>query len=420
MEAPTFDAARMELYTQLSSYVFVRLPRRAAVPPERTGESQNGYYHGVAHCLTPEGSNGRVWYQKTAMAQRPIHVGPLTVQPPSPDDPYVPLAGDVFMGKTVPPHSGAQRRGGEGEKNDRLVNWVPFADPWFHLFNLVCNGTAKTEDALAHELRVRSKTGPDDVWALARLVLFGNVRVFADEHKGSVDKKGPMRLSMPPLHFVHACATSLRDESIWTEFVKLVPDAVPPAPPAPVQVQSAPPPPPRPIVRPLARPMSLEESMARTRGDYSAGYSAGHQASHQVEYNPESPAYHQPSYQAAQPHSPPYQPSYQAHSPTYQSSYPHSPTYQPSYQAQPSPYQPHSPAYQTPYQTAPASPPFRVNTPPDSPPYTPTTPPDSPPYRPRSPVRQPREFSPPPLRIDDVSRLLSHVDKIQQRAASHF
>lgn len=412
MEAPTFDAARMELYTQLSSYVFVRLPRRAAVPPERAGEAQNGYYHGVAHCLTPEGSNGRVWYQKTAMAQRPIHVGPLTVQPPSPDDPYVPLAGDVFMGKTVPPHSGAQRRGGEGEKNDRLVNWVPFADPWFHLFNLVCNGTAKTEDALAHELRVRTKTGPDDVWALARLVLFGNVRVFADEHKGSVDKKGPMRLSMPPLHFVHACATSLRDESIWTEFVKLVPDAVPPAPPAPVQVQSAPPPPPRPIVRPLARPMSLEESMARTRGDYRAGY----QASHQVEYNPESPAYHQPSYQAAQPHSPTYQPSYHAHSPTYQSS----PTYQPSYQAQPSPYQPHSPAYQTPYQTAPVSPPFRVNTPPDSPPYTPTTPPDSPPYRPRSPARQPREFSPPPLRIDDVSRLLSHVDKIQQRAASHF
>lgn len=359
MEAPTFDAARMELYTQLAPFVFVRLPRRAAVPAEsRPGTT--GYFHGVGQCVSEEGKGGRVWYQKTSMAQRPLSLGPLAIAPPPPEDTYVPQAGDIFIGKTVPPNAGSSS---QGEKNDRLVNWYPFADPLFHLFHLVCNGTAKTEDALAHELRLRSKSGPDDVWALARLVLFGNVRVFAEEHIHASSAK--MRLSTPPLHFVHAASTSLRDNSIWTEFVKLVPDAVPPRPPSPPP--KAAPPPPRPIVRPLSKPMmTAEQAMARTRGDYGALYTPRDDTL--KEYNPESPAYYPTAYTQQQPHSPR----------------------------------------------------FAVNTPPDSPPFVLNTPPESPPYRPLSPKRQAREFSPPPICLGDVSRLLSHVDQIQQRAASHF
>lgn len=242
MEAPTFTSARRELYTQLSRYTFGKVVR-CTVPPD--GQTRVGdqvtvtFFHGLAtkmeHRQQLPGSRPvKLWFKKAPpeAARSTLSVGPLQLD--AAQESYVPRPGDVLMGNVVP--SDGPRRapaavpGGSGtglESNDRFTFWYPHAACLEALLNYLFHGTAVPEAQLAHELRSRRKGGEDDVWAVARLILFGNVRAFAEQHLGSSGAK-PMRLSVPPLHFVWQCATKLDDDSIWDKFVELVPDAQPP------------------------------------------------------------------------------------------------------------------------------------------------------------------------------------------------
>jgi hypothetical protein len=218
VEAPSFERARLELYQLLSSWSFVRVVRPCV-------QGDNGYFHGTG--VKDDGA--RVWFQKMRgdVSGEEGRIGPLLLKT-HPD--VMPRPGDVLMGKSVPTN----------QRSDKLLFYFTYASHVEKLKVLVEQGTAQTEAQLAHELRARKPVngGVDDAWALARLVLFGNVKAFAEQHRG---KPATMRLSCDPLTFVHTCAIDLDDPSIWDAFVTLVPDAVPPVPP----------PPPQPIVKPL-------------------------------------------------------------------------------------------------------------------------------------------------------------------------
>jgi hypothetical protein len=278
VEAPTFDAARLELYECLKSWVFARVCRPCTVPADSRqiveGEEIITYYHGIAAVinggLAVESSSelNRIWFKKPACMnynngqvretrrERVVKIGPVSIV--APDDKFFPKAGDVLMGKTftefnkkrkLVSHPG--RVAGNSDASTQHVKftcWYPFAGPLALLFSLVCNGTSVSENDLRKELNVRylkrrgSKPGDDDVWALARLVLFGNVRAFADEHLrlvqvGTVDSprsqnegvsQNPMNLSCPPLEFVCCCSEFLKDNSLWDKFAELVPGATKP------------------------------------------------------------------------------------------------------------------------------------------------------------------------------------------------
>lgn len=448
MEAPTFTNARRELYTQLSRYTFGKVVR-CTVPLDgqmRVGDQVTvTYFHGLAtklehRPLAPGSRPTKLWFKKPPpdAQQRPLILGPLQLD--AADDQYVPRPGDVIMGNVVP-SDGARRnpkeprdsRDGAGvpESNDRFTFWHPHAACLEYLLNFLYNGTALPELQLAHELRSRRKGAEDDVWAVARLILFGNVAAFAQQHVEPDAVKRPMRLSVPPLEFVWKCATKLDDDSIWAKFVELVPGAQPPVPapsvepecikPAPLIIPPLFGPGDEPPVRPSA-PTAFVGRARRAKADTStfspppppppALGSASY--SHFDAYSPDSPSYYPP------PPSHPVPPHPVPHSVPHYSPPPHSPYHYGSYTPQ-SP--PHHPTYQQQHPTPPPppiasffhTPPYE----PRSPLYSPS---NSPPYCPTTPPGEFDDPSPPPAPVpavnaDSVLRLLQRVSSIQSAQA---
>ena len=194
--APSFDDARETLAGLLDDWVF------GTVTSVKVPDPANEYYHGVVKT-----SRGRAWFQQTKSARRPQKFGPVTMSTPR----ETPKVGDVLMGRA------------DTSARVRLTNWYSDARPMRELAAVCVNGTSKREFQLLGDMR----TTHDDVWALCRLIMFGNVQVFSDAH---LDGTKPMNLSMPPLEFVYATSTALCDTGLWDAFVGLVPTAEPPMP----------------------------------------------------------------------------------------------------------------------------------------------------------------------------------------------
>jgi len=201
--APSFDDARNMLANLLDGWVFGQVTREVKRP-----DICKPYFHGmiVTH------KKARVWFQETNCARTSLRIGPIIMRAST----EVPRAGDVIMGREETSTQGERRK-------SRLTTWYANAQPLQMLARVCLEGTYKNEMQLMGEMRSASN---DDVWALCRLVLFGNIRAFADAHGG---KRGGMKLSTTPLEFVHYAAETLGDETIWDAFVALVPDATPPS-----------------------------------------------------------------------------------------------------------------------------------------------------------------------------------------------
>lgn len=408
-EAPTFEEARVGLHDALSRWVFARVVKPCTVPADSrevdpvTGVEAITYFHGTAVRLdtgngggggTAAGAGERVWFKK-APATAPslllrkrrrfrdgdvdgggdLVIGPIRLKPA--DAAYIPQVGDVLMGKLQSPAAASSSSHAGGGCSSKFLFWYPDAYRVFVLARLVRLGTALSESDLASELRVgvssgvrgvggagaaarwatfrrcgggaagsTAAPGGDDVWAVARLVLFGNVAAFANDTEGE-----KMNLSVSPLQFVYTCTLHFGDTSIWEHFKKLVPDAeLPPFEGDDDDAESAPPPSltaasaPRPRrVKPLPTP----HPFGPRHDDDDAGGGGG-------------------ALSCAPPLPPP-----------------------PQHRGGAEPVSP--PFYPTTPPPAPESPPYNPNsTPPASPPYNPnSTPPASPSYAPASPAYNP-------------------------------
>lgn len=246
-DVPTFETARRELYNVLKEWTFGRVIRPCTIPDNAREMDASGnlivtYYHGMANVLNVLGpgqsvETGRIWFKKSSMDD-PIEFGPIVLT--APPENFIPKPGDILMGKIS--HS---QNTSSGKHGSRFLRWYPHAQHLFNLFKFVCYGTEKNEVQLAYDLVNRVADSTDDAWALARLVLFGNVALFSEMHlRADLDKEHdsnsirtssrkytqqkPMRLSVSPLEFVYLSSVRLNDSTIWDEFLKLVPNATPP------------------------------------------------------------------------------------------------------------------------------------------------------------------------------------------------
>ena len=408
VEAPTFDNARMELYRWFNGWVFARVCRPCTVPADArkiiNGVETITYFHGIATTLTGGSQRSeRVWFKKppTFSTPAPLKLGPIKMHESNDGngdedeeakveaDVFAPSPGDILMGKL-------DERDSDGKKLVKFGVWYPHAAPLWSLYNMVCNGTAKSELELHYDLKNTASTaGKDDIWALARLVLFGNVRAFADDYLSKKTPTGRMKLSCQPHEFVFRCSLFFEDASMWEAFKHLVPDV-----PQPVEKQKrvvkvkpiephhkafaahkAPPLPPasNPSSSYTFNPSFVPNSTLTSASTVSYDDPRYHHAN--VPLEPQSPVYiprTPPLYDEEEevtPLSPCFNPGYGlGYNPTTPPFAPASPAYSPTTP----PLAPASPAY------SPTTPPLA----PASPAYSPTTPP----LAPASPAYSPTPF----------------------------
>ena len=199
MSPSSFDTARESMAGLLENFVFGRVT--SVKVPDPDGD----YYHGYVKT-----DRGRAWFQQSRRGRRVLNFGPLELVPTE----TRPRTGDIVMGRLD-----SEPRG------SKLVGWYLGASALKHFYDVCVNGTRKCESQLLGTMGL-----PDDdrVWALCRLLMFGNVGVFAREHT-----RPSMKLKMDVVEFVHKASTSLHDPSIWDEFLRLVPDARAPRSPEP-------------------------------------------------------------------------------------------------------------------------------------------------------------------------------------------
>ena len=378
--AQPFEVARANLYSHLHPFTFGKVVRDCKIvrtDPKTGAISSDPYFHGTVKSLrvaSDDSQNATIWFKKGVMND--FLLGPIIITLP-PSEQQIPSIGDILMGKTIENVSRS-----ETGINFRYVQWYPKMASIFTLCSILRMGTAKTEAQLSHDLRLPYGEHKDQVWALVRLVLFGNLQVFVDQFN---NKPGSRPMQIGPIDvFISECSYAFEDVDIWFRFSKLIPSVTRPEKQQSTWPKSAP---------MIAHLQTLQTPPRRVR---------------KLEYQPVSPVY-QPVSPVYQPVSPVYQPVspvYQPVSPVYQ---PVSPVYQP--QTPPStpprlckPKLAHQP--QTPPSTPPRlCKPELAHQPPSTPPrlfktelaYQPQTPPSTPPrlcktglaYQPQTPSSTP-------------------------------
>ena len=375
--APTFNDARSSLVETMSVFQFTQLSRPVKTTP-------TGYFGLTRLKLLQGGSGVEVYFNDRSRAQQDVAIGPLTLHPQI----EAPVVGDVLMGVVVPTNGNTHK--------PRLTRWYSGCTALYELARIARCGTREAELDIAHRLRMGDY---HDAWALARLVLFGNVTVFAHLHLNTTPPHTlVMRLSVPALEFVYRVADTLGDMSIWRAFARLVPGAIAPTPP---------------VVLPYVPRLAYRPPEQLAYDPEQLAYDPERAA-----YDPERPAYdaNERAYDPEKPIYNPASPTYNPASPTYN---PASPTYNPASPTyNPATYNPASPTY-NPATYNPASPTYNPATynpatyNPTSPTYNPAT------YNPTSPTYNPATYNPAmhvppsspldPVRQEEITSLLNRL-----------
>lgn len=213
--APSFETAREQLYLKLHYLKFGKMSRDCVVPQDAreviAGEEVVTYFHGRASHI-PIGQDrgeGSIWFKKPLMARNAFTLGPVRLEV---DPNCIPRRGDILMGPTGP----------NKDRGLLFRHWYPGGGPICSLFRVVLEGTNKSEAQLYFDMKIQRQELTDQVWALARLVSFGNVQAFAKQHLGTLGREKPMDIGDVPT-FVSECAYEFGDESIWEAFHALAP-----------------------------------------------------------------------------------------------------------------------------------------------------------------------------------------------------
>lgn len=218
---PTFDKAREMLADLFDNWVFSTVKSPCQIPTDAfTDDGRATHYYGNAEERTPVSTSGqrrRVFFSKQARMSDGFWIGPALA---STMDTSPPQVGDTLIGMAVVndrPSKAGRTFGGL-----RYDTWQCGTRQAWELARLIFVGTSQPEPMLKQTLRTKTPGGEDELWAIARLILFGNVEAF------SPDGPATMALRKPASAFVHECAVRFGDQSIWTTYTARFPHVKPP------------------------------------------------------------------------------------------------------------------------------------------------------------------------------------------------
>jgi len=219
--------AQRKLYQVLAKYTFAIVTRKTTVP-----DPAKPYYFTDALTLQldPTIPSKPLWVKSRGRKQ-------LTLGPARLDDRLAALPREAGMlvgqlATEAPQQAQAQqeqeqarpakRRRAAARRQFRW--WAAGAEPLWALFTLVVKGSTQTEAELRDVLR--TSAGFDDLWVIARIVLFDNIECLAL----ALQEKETLKLHTTPVQFAVELAQLLHHEPILTRFQSYVP--VPPPPPS--------------------------------------------------------------------------------------------------------------------------------------------------------------------------------------------
>ena len=372
-----FRKARKALHKELEKYVFVLVVRGVTVPPDCVIHGEVTHYYTTAEELSvsPSRSLGTVWVKKKGRRSHQ-RLGPLTLKDSGVE---LPKAGDILMGELQVDKASERQFGRQKFVAERqsFKWWINYGAPLYYLATMVLKGTSETETSLRKLLKLPGDY--DDVWMLARVVLFNNVRGFVDMLDPSKKDLESVKLQEGgPVQFVQQLSVWLDDFSIMTEFQKLVPSGLPQGVPSGLPQSRD-----NNDIPPLsAAPAYQSDFVGRRRTTRASTLFV-------EEYNPDFPGFHSssgpipPRSPQYAPNTPPYSPQYAPNTPPHSPQYaPNSPPRSPQYAPNSPPYAPNSPPY-APQPTAPRRKKNKRQTRSRSPSTTP-----SPSYTPSSPCQK--------------------------------
>lgn len=327
-----FKKARKELHKQLSQWTFSLITRGITVPATCVVNDEVTHYYTTADelAVSPNKRTSTIWLKKKARWVGSRWFGPISLCEESSD---IPKAGEIVMGEIMVVQGSQKEFGRQKVSMERQTYkwWMRSGAPMYYLALMVLRGTSETEKSLRSTLKLPGDF--DDLWILARIVLFNNIQCVVDLlQPGNGDN---VKLHSKPVKFIHDLSVFLQDISLLTEFQKRVPSVVIPEPKAP-----------------LSEPRAFPTEAERTEKVFVGRKRRAAAAVDMEEYNPEHPGY-----------------DFSHRKPAGETSSPPTLRYRESYVPGTPPYAPDTPPYVSktpPY--APVSPPYAPGTPPYYPP----------------------------------------------------
>ena len=211
-----FEVARSNLYAKLYSFTFGKVVRDCKVVQDL--KTNTPFFHGTVKSIKigdDEPHNATVWFKKGGTPVCGFQLGPIVCD--LPPEGSVPAIGDILMGTMVDDtRTIGERRG----MHFRYVQWYPNMTALYTLSRILRLGTAKSEAQLSYDLRLTHGKHKDQVWAIARLVLFGNVQAFVDLFNEKPVAR-PMQLGSKADVFISECSYAFEDPALWLRFVEL-------------------------------------------------------------------------------------------------------------------------------------------------------------------------------------------------------
>jgi hypothetical protein len=206
----------------------------AAPPPGVTEDGPLTHYYGFAKLLRGSGS---VWFKKLThvrSAGRPgLFIGPVRLRRSAGCWRDLPRRGTLICGRTV-----------DSARGPVFEWWCHDAEPLYALCRLVNAGHMRASASLYRELELPDPA-PDDMWALARLLVAGDLGTVADQlrpprrrdmhptRRGAHTRARGLALGYAPVEFVwHAAELArcpellrrftdyLRTRKLWTAAVR--------------------------------------------------------------------------------------------------------------------------------------------------------------------------------------------------------
>jgi hypothetical protein len=223
LKTAMFTKARKELHKHLKKYMFSLVTRAVTIPPECvTEDGEVNHYYTTSDELVVGSRNksGSVWIKKNARS-RQHQLGPVLISSST----SLPKPGDVIFGEVM--KSSERKFGKQSFKEERQSYkwWMCPGAPLYYLATMVLKGTSETEESLRILLKLQDNY--DDLWMLARVILFNNIQCFADMLNPGLHAVPCIKLREQPAVFVQQLSLWLDDFSILTEFQKLIPANVP-------------------------------------------------------------------------------------------------------------------------------------------------------------------------------------------------